>query len=124
MYVFGVLTSSTHMAWMRAVCGRLESRYSYSAGIVYNNFPWPTPTPAQKQAIETAARVVLAIRDHLGEETFANLYDPKLMPPELAKAHNKLDNAVKKAYGNKAFATEAERVADLLGMYQKLVNKK
>jgi hypothetical protein len=135
LYVFGVLTSSMHMAWTGVVCGRLESRYRYSASIVYNNFPWPellesaTPNPAQT-AIETAAQTVLDVRAKFqtGEQpaTLADLYDPLTMPPELLKAHQKLDAAVDKAYeasgGKKHYKSDAERVAFLFELYQKLTS--
>lgn len=121
LYHFGILTSNVHMAWMRAVCGRLEMRYQYSASIVYNNFPWPTPTDEQKQTIETAAQGVLDARALYTDSSLADLYDPLTMPPELVKAHNALDKAVSTAYGTKGFKTEAERVADLMERYQNLV---
>jgi hypothetical protein len=123
-YHFGILTSNVHMAWVRAICGRLESRYRYSAGIVYNNFPWPTPNDKQRQAVETAAQGVLDARDKYPNENLARLYDPRLMPSELAKAHKVLDNAVKNAYGGKGFASEAERVADLMERWGKLIKKR
>jgi len=110
-----------HMAWVRAVCGRLESRYRYSAGIVYNNFPWPqNPTEKQKQAIEAAAQEVLATRGRYPEASLATLYDPLTMPPDLVRAHQKLDRAVDKAYRSKKFAGETERLAYLFELYQKL----
>ena len=124
LYHFGVLTSNIHMAWMRVVCGRLKSDYRYSAEIVYNTFPWPNPTDTQKQAIEQAAQGVLDARALYPESSLADLYDPLTMPPELVKAHNALDKAVKAAYGGKSFATEAERVADLMERYQALVAQK
>ena len=123
LYHFGVLTSGIHMAWVRAVCGRLKSDYRYSKDIVYNNFPWPTPTDEQKQAVETAAQAVLDARALYPESSLADLYDPLTMPPELLKAHTTLDRAVSAAYGGKGFKTEAERVADLMERYQRLVNK-
>ncbi|MCL2498947.1 MAG: N-6 DNA methylase [Defluviitaleaceae bacterium] len=123
LYHFGMLTSNVHMAWVRAVCGRLKSDYRYSAGIVYNNFPWPTPNDKQKQAIEVAAKVILEVREvhFVHGENLANIYTN--MPPDLKKAHNKLDSAVKTAYG-KGFASEAERVADLMERYQSLIMEK
>lgn len=124
IYHFGVLTSNIHMAWMRAVCGRIKSDYRYSADIVYNNFPWPNPTDTQKAAIEQAAQGVLDARAIYPESSLADLYDPLTMPPELVKAHNALDKAVKAAYGGKGFTTEAERVADLMERYQALVEAK
>lgn len=119
-YHFGILTSTMHMAWTRAVCGRLKSDYQYSAGIVYNNYPWPDPTEKQQAAIETAAQGVLDARAHFPSATLADLYDPLTMPPELVKAHQTLDRSVDAAYGKTAFKSEAERVAFLFERYQQL----
>lgn len=120
------------MAWIRAVCGRLESRYRYSAGIVYNNFPWPDVGDAKhRTAIETAAQSVLDARAQFPESTLADLYDPLTMPPALVKAHQQLDKAVDAAYiaagksaGRKAprLGTDAERVAFLFERYQALTS--
>ena len=98
-YHFGVLSSTMHNAWVRYTCGRLESRYRYSAGIVYNNFPWPlTADERQRAAVVAAADAVLAARaDHAGA-SLADLYDPIAMPPSLVKAHRELDRAVDAAY--------------------------
>ncbi len=120
VYHFGVLTSAMHMAWMRTVAGRLESRYSYSASIVYNNFPWPTPTDAQRVQIETRAQAVLAARANYPDSTLADLYDPLQMPPELRRAHKALDAAVDAAYGRE-FTDEASRVEHLFTLYKKLI---
>lgn len=122
LYHFGVLTSLMHMAWMRTVTGRLESRYQYSVLIVYNNFPWPEPTGAQRQAIETAAQAVLDARAQFPDATLADLYDPLAMPPELVRAHQALDRAVDAAYGKKSFVSEAERVAFLFERYQAITS--
>lgn len=120
VYHFGVLTSTMHNAWMRTVCGRLKNDYRYSAGIVYNNFPWPeNPTEKQKQIIEAAAQGVLDARAEFPGSSLADLYDPLTMPPVLLKAHQKLDKAVDAAYGKINFKTEAERVAFLFELYQK-----
>jgi hypothetical protein len=119
---FGVLHSLMHMAWTRAVCGRLESRYQYSVNIVYNNFPWPTPSPAQRTAIEAAAQGVLDARAQFAGSTLADLYDPLTMPPVLVKAHHTLDRAVDAAYGVKGFPNEAARVAFLFERYVGLVD--
>jgi hypothetical protein len=120
LYYFGILTSLMHNAWLRTVCGRLKSDYRYSAGIVYNNFPWPEkPTEKQKQAIETAAQGVLDVRAQFPESMLADLYDPLTMPPVLLKAHQQLDRTVDAAYGKTNFATEAQRVAFLFELYQK-----
>jgi hypothetical protein len=118
---FGVISSTLHMAWVRAVCGRLESRYRYSAGIVYNNFPWPE-SDKQREAIEAAAQGVLDARAAFPDSTLADLYDPVTMPPALVKAHQALDRAVDAAYGRRSFATDADRVAFLFDRYQHLTS--
>ena len=99
LYSFGILTSNVHMAWMRMVCGRLKSDYSYSNTIVYNNFPWPTPTDAQKVKIEHTAQAILDARELYPNCSLADLYDEVTMPPELRKAHQQNDRAVMEAYG-------------------------
>ena len=111
-----------HMSWVRAVCGRIKSDYRYSAGIVYNNFPWPDPNDKQREAIETAAQGVLDARAQFPDATLADLYDPLTMPPALVKAHQALDRAVDAAYGKRSFKTDAERVAFLFERYQQLVS--
>ncbi|MFV8750983.1 class I SAM-dependent DNA methyltransferase [Nannocystaceae bacterium ST9] len=120
LYHFGVLTSDAHMTWIRAVCGRLESRYRYSAGIVYNNFPWPSPDAKQRALIETKAQGVLAARAIHRQTSLAQLYDKITMPPNLVKAHRELDKAVYAAYGISAKKTEAERAAILFELHEKL----
>jgi len=122
LYHLGVVHSVMHNAWMRAVAGRLESRYQYSAGIVYNNFPWPTPTDKQRAAIETAAQAVLDARAAHTGASLADLYDPLTMPPDLVRAHQKLDAAVDAAYGYKGAATDAARVAFLFTLYRQLTS--
>jgi hypothetical protein len=121
---FGVLSSTMHMAWMRQICGRLESRYRYSNSLVYNNFPWPSPTPEQRERVEEKAKAVLAAREpHLpprGFGTLADLYDPLSMPPALAKAHAELDRAVEKCYRPEPFQSDRERVEYLFALYEKL----
>jgi len=107
---------------MRTVCGRLESRYRYSAGIVYNNFPWPEASDKQREVIEAAGQGVLDARALFPQSTLADLYDPLSMPPELTRAHQRLDKAVDAAYGRKKFASEAERVAFLFERYQALID--
>lgn len=117
---FGMLSSSMHMAWVRAVCGRLKSDYRYSKDIVYNNFPWPSdPTDKQKTAIEEAAQGVLDARAAHPDSSLADLYDPVAMPPNLRKAHQALDKAVDAAYGKKLFTSDADRVAFLFELYHK-----
>jgi len=120
-YHFGVLISNVHMAWMRAVCGRIKSDYRYSKDIVYNNFPWPTPTDAQKAKIEQTAQAILDARALYPDCSLADLYDEVTMPPELRKAHQQNDKAVMQAYGFWGrLNTETECVAELMKMYQKL----
>jgi hypothetical protein len=123
LYHFGILTSSVHNAWTRAVCGRLEMRYRYSKDIVYNNFPWAEATDEQKAAIEKLAQGVLDVRAKFPESSLADLYDPLVMPKELLQAHQALDRAVMKLYGFKKDVSETEIVAKLMEMYQKLTEK-
>ena len=120
LFHFGVLTSNVHNAWMRATCGRLEMRYSYSNTIVYNNFPWPNPTPEQKARIEQTAQAILDARAKYPDSSLADLYDEVTMPPELRKAHQENDRAVMAAYGFSTKMTESECVAELFKMYQEL----
>ena len=125
LYHFGVLTSNVHMAWMRTVCGRLKSDYDYSVKIVYNNFPWPDPTDAQKTKIEQTAQAILDARALYPDASLADLYDPVTMPPELLKAHQANDRAVMQAYGMPIKETdEAACVAWLMKLYQEKVNEK
>lgn len=118
LYHFGILTSSVHMAWMRAICGRLESRYRYSASVVYNNFPWPVPAPEQRAKIEAAAQAILIARELYPDCSLADLYDETTMPPELRRAHRDNDRAVLAAYGFPASASEPALVAALLEKHQ------
>jgi hypothetical protein len=120
LYHFGVLTSLMHMDWMRHVCGRLESRYRYSNTLVYNNFPWPSPTSAHKQKIEEKAQAVLDARAAFPNSTLADLYDPLTMPQQLLKAHQALDKAVDAAYRKQPFTNERERIEYLFTLYQQL----
>lgn len=121
LYEFGILESNVHMAWMRAISGRLKSDYSYTVNHVYNNFPWPTPTDAQKQKIEVNTQGILDARALYPDSSLADLYDPLTMPPELRKAHIANDKAVMEAYGFKIKMSEADCVAELMKMYQRLV---
>ena len=117
-YHFGILTSNVHMAWMRAVCGRIKSDYRYSKDIVYNNFPWPTPTDAQKAAIEHTAQAILDARALYPDCSLADLYDEVTMPVELRRAHQANDKAVMQAYGFwGSVKTESDCVARLMEMY-------
>jgi hypothetical protein len=122
LYHFGVLTSHMHMAFMRVVCGRLEGRYRYSNQIVYNNFPWPSPSLAQQANVTTLAAAVLAAREPYLQRgnTLADLYSPTTMPAPLLKAHQALDKAVDASYRKAPFTTELERVSYLFERYNQL----
>ena len=123
LYHFGVLESNVHMAWMRAVCGRLKSDYRYSKDIVYNNFPWPRAGERQRQRIEATAQAILDARALYPDSSLADLYDELTMPPELRRAHQENDRAVMAAYGFevKSSFTESRCVAELFRLYQALV---
>ena len=121
LYHFGILESNVHMAWMRAVCGRLEMRYRYSKDVVYNNFPWPTPTDEQKARIEQTAQQILDARALYPDSSLADLYDELTMPVELRRAHQDNDRAVMQAYGFPVKTmTESQCVAELFKLYQEL----
>ena len=127
LYHFGILTSTMHMAWMRAVCGRLKSDFRYSAGIVYNNFPWPLHPEGESKTvavIESAAQTVLDARAAHPGSTLADLYDPHAMPDDLRHAHKVLDRVVDAAYaadgGKKTWSDDAERVGFLFQRYAAL----
>lgn len=121
VYHLGVLTSNVHMAWMRAVCGRLKSDYRYSKDVVYNNFPWPTPTDKQRAIIEQTAQAILDARALYPDASLADLYDEAAMPLELRKTHQQNDKAVMQAYGfSVRDMTESKCVAELMKMYQAL----
>ena len=120
LYHFGILMSSMHMAWVKSVCGRLESRYRYSKDIVYNNFPWAeNPSEKQIRQIEEKAQKVLEVRSNFPKSSLADLYNPLTMPPTLIKAHNDLDKAVDSAYRTAPFTSEANRMVYLFELYEK-----
>ena len=127
-YHFGILSSNIHMAWMRAICGRLKSDYSYSNTIVYNNFPWPSPTDEQKAKIEQTAQAILDARAKYPDSSLADLYDESAMPIDLRKAHQENDKAVMQAYGFNpkmiSEDSEAMLVAELFKSYQTLIKQK
>ena len=124
LYDFGILISNVHMAWMRAVCGRIKSDYRYSKDVVYNNFPWPTPTDAQKAKIEQTAQAILDARALYPDASLADLYDETTMPPELRKAHQQNDKAVMMAYGFWGkLNSEPACVSELMKMYQEKIGE-
>lgn len=118
IYHFGVLTSAMHMIWTRYVCGRMKSDYRYSVGIVYNNFPWPDPTPEQRLRIESAAERIIYVRNEYADQTYADLYNPLTMPPDLLKAHHALDAEVEKAYSPHGFEDDDARISFLFKKYE------
>ncbi len=121
LYHFGILTSNVHNAWMRVVCGRMKSDYRYSSTLVYNNFPWPTPTDEQKAKIEETAQQILDARALYPDSSLADLYDELTMPVELRRAHQQNDRAVMQAYGFSVKGmTESQCVAELFKLYQAL----
>ena len=124
LYQFGVLCSNVHMAFTRVVCGRIKSDFRYTSDIVYNNFPWCSPTDEQRAKIEHTAQLILDARSKYPDSSLADLYDETVMPPELRKAHQLNDRAVMEAYGFWGkLNTESECVAELMKMYQKLTEK-
>ena len=124
LYHFGILTSNVHMAWMRTVGARMKSDYRYSKDVVYNNFPWPTPTDTQKAKIEQTAQAILDARALYPDASLADLYDETTMPPELRKAHQQNDKAVMMAYGFWGkLNSEPACVSELMKMYQQIVSQ-
>ena len=124
LYEFGILMSNVHNSWVRSIAGRIKSDYRYSASIVYNTFPWPTPTIEQREKIEKTAQMIIDARGKYPNSSLADLYDELTMPPELIKAHQLNDIAVYEAYGKKwSINSESDCVANLMKMYFDLANK-
>lgn len=122
LYHFGVITSKVHMAWMRAVCGRLETRYRYSGSVVYTTFPWPSVIEKQKDIISKHAQEILNARENHADKTLAELYGENMfLYNDLVAAHDKTDDAVMDAYGFDRNMSESQIVAELLKMYQKRI---
>ena len=118
VFIFGVLTSLMHMSWTKAICGRLESRISYSNTIVYNNYPWPKdPLSKNVKKVEEKAQKVLGARKAFPQSSLADLYHPLTMPPKLVKAHQELDKAVDLCYRPQAFTNENARIEYLFALY-------
>ena len=123
IYHFGILTSSIHMAWVRAVAGRLKSDYRYSASIVYNNFVWCSPSGRQRRRIEETAQEILKVRADFEDWTYAKLYDEATMPKNLRDAHKENDMAVALAYGFESLLEDEGRiVAELMKLYKALTS--
>jgi hypothetical protein len=122
-WVFALLTSKTHVAWLRAVGGKMETRYRYSATIVYNNFPVPALSERMKEALTVAALRVLDVREYHCEQTLAELYDPDRMPDDLREAHAQIDALVDTIYSKKPYETDEQRLADLFALYERMTAK-
>ncbi|MEQ1539654.1 MAG: type IIL restriction-modification enzyme MmeI [Sphingorhabdus sp.] len=122
LWEFAIITSRSLMAWLGQIGGRLESRFRFSSGLVYNTFPWPEASPAQRAKIETLAQAVLDARAAHPTSSLADLYDPDTMPGNLRKAHAALDTAVDRLYRAAPFASDRDRVEHLFGRYEALVN--
>ena len=123
IWLFGILTSLMHMAWVKTVGGRLETRYRYSAQLCYNTFPFPKISDSKKQEIEEAAEEVLLVREDYPGKTLAELYDPDKMPDDLREAHHRLDLIVESCYQDKPFANDEERLECLFKLYEKMTKK-
>lgn len=122
LFTFGIISSLMHMEWLRHIGGRLESRYRYANTLVYNTFPWPEASDAQRKNIETLAQAVLDAREEWPTSSLADLYDPDTMPANLRKAHKALDKAVDRLYRKKPFDSDRDRVEHLFELYEKLVD--
>jgi hypothetical protein len=118
--LFGQMTSAMHMAWLSYIGGRMKSDFSYSPGLVYNTFPWPTLTDADKARLDTLAQAVLDARAAHPDATLADLYDPDVMPADLRRAHRALDLAVDRLYRKVPFESDRERVEHLFMLYEKM----
>lgn len=123
LWLFGILTSRLHMAWVRTVGGKLETRYRYSAQLCYNTFPFPKLTAEKKQALSEAAEEVLLTRADHPEKTLAELYDPEKMPEDLRNAHHVLDDLVESCYPGYPFANDEARLECLFKLYEKMTAK-
>jgi hypothetical protein len=122
LFEFAVLTSATHMSWLKHIGGRLKNDYRYSAGLVLNTFPWPSASDQQRGKIESLAQAVLDVRASFKSSTLADLYDPDVMPPELRKAHHALDVAVDRLYRRPSFSGDRERVEHLFTLYEQMIS--
>ena len=119
--LFGILTSSMHMSWLRYIGGRLKSDYRYSIGLVYNTFPMPSVSSGALAEIEPLAQAVLDARAAHPGATLAELYDPDLMPTNLRRAHQALDRTVDRLYRRAGFSSDRERVEHLFALYEKMI---
>lgn len=123
LWLFAILESKMHMAWIKTVCGKLETRYRYSSTLGYNTFPCPPLTSVQKEALSKSAENILMMRENHSEMTLAEMYDPDKMPADLKRAHEDNDVLVDLLYRNHAFGSDEERLATLFDLYEKMTNK-
>lgn len=124
LYVFGVLVSKMHMAWVRAVGGRLKTDLRYSSALCYNTFPFPEITEKQKESLATHVYNILEEREKYPEKTMADLYDPDKMPSGLREAHKYLDQAIDQIYRSKPFESDEDRLAHLFKLYEEMITRK
>jgi hypothetical protein len=122
-FFFGILSSTIHRDWLALVGGRLGNSLSYSATVVYNTFPWPSCTSAQRAHIGSLAEEILLAREETFDWTMADMYDPDEMPANLLKAHQVLDQSVERLYRDKPFRDTAERQEYLLARYEQLIEQ-
>lgn len=123
LWLFALVTSLMHNVWMRAVCGRMRTDFAYSASIVYNTFPFPKLTEAQKEELDQLAQNILDIREENYEMTLGEMYNPGTMPEALREAHYQLDLAVERIYRPEPFASDEERLEHLFKLYVKMTKK-
>ena len=123
LWLFAILTSKMHMAWVKTVGGRLETRYRYSAQLCYNTFPFPAIGEAQKAELTELAQDVLDLRDEHFDMTLGEMYNPETMPEDLREAHHRLDLAVERCYRPEPFASDEERLECLFKLYVKMTKK-
>ena len=122
-YIFGIISSKIHMVWLKAISGKLETRYRYSSSLVYNTFPFPKITQTQKENIEELVHLILDERDKNFPKTMAELYDPNKMPEGLKQAHHNLDIYIESCYRDKPFENDEERLEYLFRLYEKMIKE-
>ncbi|MCF2580858.1 type IIL restriction-modification enzyme MmeI, partial [Bacteroides caecigallinarum] len=123
LWLFSILTSKMHMAWVKIIGGRLETRYRYSAQLCYNTFPFPSISEIQKKELEELAQCILDIRDQHFDMTLGEMYNPETMPEDLKEVHHNLDVAVERCYRQEPFSSDEERLEYLFKLYAKMTKK-
>ena len=123
LWLFGILTSKMHMAWVKTVGGRLKTDYRYSAQLCYNTYPFPAINETQKQELEKLAQEVLDVRDQHFDMALSEMYNPESMPEDLKEVHHRLDLAVDRCYRSEPFSSDEERLECLFMLYAKMTKK-